>query len=384
MTATVQTNIEAADLAVRLTPNDPEAHYTRAIVLGNLERLSEASVELNHAISLRPHHYYEWLDLAVTMDRLGDQPAAVKAVGESIRLAPSFAQPRWQSGNLLFREGKYDEAFVQLRLGANSNTNLIPSLLVLGWVAADGDVRVAESLIQPRTPLMHLAFAKYLAEQGRGADAAQQAKAAGQPQDETERNLFYHTIEILINSKEFANAYLIWSIRHPSAGDMRMVTLLNGDFSEPIEKNDFGFGWQLAVVPNLTVNIDPNGPRSKGRSLQMRFSGDSDPSSDLIHQLILVEAKGRYTLTFLARTRDLVTGGPPIIAVLDASNPGRILSQTKPVSTGTTDWANYRSDFVCDAEVSAVIVVVRRIACPQAACPVFGDLWLGGFTLTKL
>src|SRR5438105_2575453 len=102
MTSTVQTNIEAADLAVRLTPNDPEAHYTRAIVLGNLERLSEAAVELNQAISLRPHHYYEWLDLAVTMDRLGDEPAAIRAVDESIRLAPSFAQPRWQSGNLLF------------------------------------------------------------------------------------------------------------------------------------------------------------------------------------------------------------------------------------------------------------------------------------------
>src|SRR5947199_5630278 len=69
--AVIQGDIATAETAVRFTPRDPEAHYIRAIILGNLERLNEATVELHEAIRLRPHRYYEWLDLAVTLDRLG-------------------------------------------------------------------------------------------------------------------------------------------------------------------------------------------------------------------------------------------------------------------------------------------------------------------------
>jgi len=82
------------DLAVRITPSDPEAHYTRALELVNFQRLEDAAAELQEAVRLRPHHYYEWLDLGVTLDRLGNQSAAENAVRESIRLAPFFAQPR--------------------------------------------------------------------------------------------------------------------------------------------------------------------------------------------------------------------------------------------------------------------------------------------------
>src|SRR5215475_4888222 len=56
--AIIQPNIEPVDKAVRLTPNDPEAHYTRGLTLVNLQRLDEAVKELREAIRLRPFHYY--------------------------------------------------------------------------------------------------------------------------------------------------------------------------------------------------------------------------------------------------------------------------------------------------------------------------------------
>src|SRR5437763_1843450 len=63
--AIIQARVEPADLAVTVTPKDPEAHYTRALSLVNLGRLDEALEELREATRLRPHHYYEWLDLGV-------------------------------------------------------------------------------------------------------------------------------------------------------------------------------------------------------------------------------------------------------------------------------------------------------------------------------
>ena len=92
----IQSRIEPVDIAVKMTPNDPEAHYTRALSLVNLERLTEAVAELNQATRLRPHHYYQWMDLGVTLDRVGDQAGAVAALRESVRLAPFYAQPHWQ------------------------------------------------------------------------------------------------------------------------------------------------------------------------------------------------------------------------------------------------------------------------------------------------
>src|SRR6185503_13015231 len=111
--AIIESALEPVDKAVRLTPDDPEAHYTRGLTLVNLERLDDAVVELQQATRLRPHHYYQWLDLGVTLDRLGDHTGAKAALTRSVQLAPNFAQPRWQLGNLLFREGQYDEAFIE-------------------------------------------------------------------------------------------------------------------------------------------------------------------------------------------------------------------------------------------------------------------------------
>src|ERR1044071_4091178 len=87
MLSIIEARIEPANQAVRLSPADPEAHYTRALALVNGQRLEEAIAELRTTTQLRPSHYYEWLDLGVTLDRVGDQSSAITALKESVRLA---------------------------------------------------------------------------------------------------------------------------------------------------------------------------------------------------------------------------------------------------------------------------------------------------------
>lgn len=384
--AIIESRIEAADEAVRLAPSDPEAHYTRALALVNLERLSEAVVEFQHATRLRPHHYYEWLDLGVTLERLGDQSSAEAALRESVRLAPFFAQPRWQLGNLLYRQGRYDEAFAELRLGVKSNPSLTDELLGLAWLAANGDGERIEALVQPTSKRSHLELANFLAKRGNGPGTIMQVREAGQPGDEVERALLRSTISGLLTAQLFPDAYAAWAMTH-HAPAVPMDTpgsgrLLNGDFVEPILRDDLGFDWQAIETPKVVVSVDSSGPAPGARSVRVEFGGDNAPETELIHQLILVRPKSRYSLSFMARAENLLSGGPPVILILDASsNPAKILAQSKPLSPGTKEWTAYQVDFNTQETTPAIILGLRRLSCSQTPCPIFGKLWLSRFSL---
>jgi Flp pilus assembly protein TadD len=385
-TSIIQSSIEAADEAVRLAPSDPEAHYTRALALVNLDRLSDAIVELRQATRLRSHHYYEWLDLGVTLDRMGDAEGADVALKESVRLAPNFAQPRWQLGSHLYRQGLYEEAFAELRLGAASNPKLTEALEELAWVAANGDVATIEGLIQPSNRRSHLELASFLAKRGKGSDAVRQVREAGVPEDEVGRTLLHKTISELFAARLFSDAYGVWEASHPdstNSGSRQSGQFLNGDFVEPIIQDDPGFGWQVLAVPGVGISIDPSGPVTGARSVRIEFSGDIPPGSRSISQMVLVQPNSRYSLSFKARSENLLSGGPPVISALDASNDTKILGQSKPLSPGTGEWSTYQFDFSTDESTAAVIIALQRLSCNQSPCPVFGRLWLSSFSLSK-
>lgn len=379
----VQSSVPAADTAVRFAPDDPEAHYTRGLALVNAGRLNEAAAELQQATQLRPHYYYEWLDLGVTRDRLGDQVGAVAAIRESVRLAPFFAQPRWQLGNLLFRQGQFEEAFAELRLGAASNPNLYESMMQLAWVATDGDVGKFEALVRPDSRESHFWLASFLAKSGKGADAARQIKEAGVPTEEWERRFLHQTIIQLLAAEQFSDAYAAWAATHPGSDKSAKGQILNGNFVETIVQDDPGFGWQLALLPNVSISIDPSGPTPSARSLRLQFGGDNPPANQLVNQIVLLDPNSRYTLTFMAKSEELVTGGPAVISVLAPGANPKILGQSGPLSPPTSGWTTYRVDFSVDEKMSAVVVALQRLPCNQSPCPIFGRLWLSGFSLSK-
>jgi hypothetical protein len=100
----------------------------------------------------------------------------------------------------------------------------------------------------------------------------------------------------------------------------------------------------------------------------------------------LVEPGGRYRLGYAARTEALVSGGPPAVFVLDAGaagGDGRVLAQAEPPPRDSGGWKTYGLEFDAPNEAGAVRVVVRRLTCAAAPCPVFGRVWLDDFSLTK-
>ena len=177
--ATITGDLAVAERAVSLSPSDPETHRIRAGVLYKLKGLPHAAAELELAISLRPRDDSLWLQLGMLRDELDDTSGALMAFNESVRLAPYYALPRWQRGNFLLRQGRFSEAFADLRYAAASDPNYIPTLIDLSWGISKGDQKVAEEYAQITTSPMRLAFAEFLARQGKGREALEQFALAG-------------------------------------------------------------------------------------------------------------------------------------------------------------------------------------------------------------
>lgn len=380
--------LPAADEAVRLSPSDPEAHYARALELSEVGQLAEAIHEFEVSIALRPEDYFLWSRLARARAEAGDEEGALTAATKAVQLAPFYARPRWQRGNLLLRVGRRDEAFVELRRAAASDPSLFLSLIDLAWNAMNGDARLVEQSVQPQTTQGRLALARFFAKHGRAAEAVALFGAAGNnASNEDVRAL----VTEFVATKNFPEAYAAWAGSHAEAAGNRnaahaVAVVINEGFESPVSKDDVGFGWQAARDAQFVqASIDASEPHSGTRSLHLEFGGNAAQNSPFVSQLVLVEPHTRYRLSFTARTKEIVTGGLPLVVILDAnsSDAQTLLAQSNAMSPGTSDWRNYTVPFVTSNMTNAVRIALKRQTCSGAPCPIFGHLWLDDFSLQK-
>ena len=368
-------NLEAANTSVSLAPSDPEAHRVRAAALYRSGQTKEAARELEQAIRLRPRDDYLWLELAMLRDELQDAPGAALAFNESIRLAPFYAHPRWQRGNFLVRQHRLDEAFADLRQAAASNPAFVPNLIDLAWTMSGGDIQTAERLIQANDAHTRSLFAAYLAKKGKSREAAQQLAQASQLPEHMRTQL----VRDLISAKAFGEAYKVWN---SSGHETAMIH--DGGFEGSLNFDESGFGWRVSrSTQGAKLASESSHSHSGVRSLLIEFHGDSNPDSMLISQLVLVEPSRRYRIHFSARTRDIVTGGLPVVVVSDAVSSTR-LGESVPLQPDIADWQTFSFEFQTAATTRAVMLDVKRRGCSTGPCPIFGFLWVDSFAMEEL
>lgn len=380
--------IDPANEAVRFAPTDPEAHYARANVLLGANNAAAAVPEFERAVQLRPRDYVLWTELGRARDQLKDEAGALAAFKEAVRLAPFYAAPRWQLGNFLFRAGQRDEALAELRQAAASDPLLLLSLIDLAWNATNGDARLVEQSVQPQTTQARLVLARFFAKHGRAAEAVALFGAAGSDASSEDKRAL---VTELIAAKNFPEAYQAWAASYREAAGNRDAThavgvVINDGFESPISKDDIGFGWQAARDAQFVkASVDTIEPHSGTRSLRLEFAGNAAQNSPFISQLVLVEPHTRYRLSFAARTKEIVTGGLPLVVILDAnsSDAQTLLAQSNAMSPDTSDWRNYTVPFVTSNTTNAVRIALKRQTCSGAPCPIFGHLWLDDFSLQK-
>ncbi|MDT5062873.1 MAG: hypothetical protein QOH63_3332 [Acidobacteriota bacterium] len=374
--------LSAADAATLLTPSDPEAHLVRAALLKADNRLDEAIREYCRAAALRPRDYVLWLELGLALDEAEDQAGAINAFKEAVALAPDYAEPHWQLGNVLLRAGHADEAFSEMRRATQSNQAFLPQLIDLAWTIYSGDIASIKQAVQPEGSAARLALARFTARHGKASDAARIFRTIENVREEDLRAF----LSELLAAREFRVAYEVWVEGQGSQDGASSSDFDDGGFEEQIKFDDPGFGWQIARNPQgVRLSLDNVQPHQGSSSLRIDFSGDSNPASTIISQTVLVEPNARYRLRFNVRAEELVTGGLPLIAILDANvKDSTQLAESDPLPPKTAPWQERSMDFATGKETQAVLVVLRRRSCESGPCPVFGSLWLDDFSLQKL
>lgn len=337
--ATTANYLPAADEAVRITPSDPEAHRARARVFSRQQKPVEASKALESAANLRHRDDYLWLELGNAREEAGDQQGALVALDQAVRWAPYYAHTHWQRGNLLLRMGRTAEAFAELRTAAAANQTYIASLMDLAWGISGENVATAEQLIGITNELERQSFAGFLARRG-----------------------------------ELREAFLVWYESDPAR--VGLPALFNAGFEEPLVAPKTVFGnWTVTTDRNNSkLAIDVAEKFSGERSLQITLNGQWDPATSLLSQTVIVEPGQTYRVSFAVLTKDMATGGPPVIAVTDATT-GQLLGKSEGFPS-TPSWTTLNFDFKTLPASEAVVIRLQRNNCATAPCPIFGVVWL--------
>ncbi len=372
--ALLTNSVPAADDATRITPSDPEAHRTRATVFSRRLFPEEAAKSLERACSLRYRDDYLWIELGNTKEELGDTEAALAAMDQAVKWAPHYAHPHWQRGNLLLRMGQSTDAFNELRNAATTNPAYEPNLIDLAWGISRGDVKTAETLGGIDDDRKRLAFIRFLAQKGKGAEIVDQLrKLTTAPSDAVRSDL----ARALFAAGAYTEAHAI-----SFASDSHEAAIINPGFEEPLVFNDIGFGWIIASDHRGRLAIDVAEKQSGSKSLQINLDGSWLPGTPLVSQTILVSPAKTYRLSFAVKTKDLVTGGPPVFLVIDAKTQ-QVLAKSENLPTATSDWSKLSFNFTSLPTSQAVVIRLTRNNCDSSPCPIFGTLWLDEFLIEQ-
>lgn len=373
--AVAASSMRAADEAVALAPADAEVHRARARVLNRLQMAGEARNSFEIASRLRYRDDYLWLELGRTREELGDTSAALAAFDQAVRYAPYYAHTYWQRGNLKLRMGQYNEAFDDLRAAAASRKSYVPTLIDLAWGLSRGDMKTAEQLIQISTDQDRFAFARFLAQKGKGKESIEQFRLlVAARSDENRRAL----IKELIAGKAFREAFELWRT-DPS---LKPPVILNGGFEDTIDLGspDSTFGWTVFGKSEAKIVRDESEKLSGRASLLIGLNGNWKGPAETITQTIVVEPERRYRISFGVKTKEMVTGGPPAIAVKDVANEQR-LGQSEVFPTPSSGWQKMSFEFSTTPSTQAIVLELARVEGACSPCPIFGELWLDDFVI---
>ena len=368
--------IASANTAVSLSAGSPDAHYVRAAILEATD-LPGAISEYQRAALARPDDYALWLSLARASELNGDTAGAVAAARQAVPLAPDYAEPHYQLGNILLRAGQRDEAFKELRLAGASNPTLMAGIIDLAWRVSGGNVQFVTQAITPQTPAAYLSLGQYFrGHQAPGAAIAMYV-AAGSASEQDRRSYLAE----LIAEKRFDDAANLWKVGRQDGAAPGVMT--DPGFEQESNLRDPGFGWRLGEKDTgFHLSLDTNNPQQGRSSLKIEFNGDSYPSSPVISQLVLVDSGAHYQLRFAVRSEGLVSGGLPFVIVTDAGD-NKVLGQSDKFPT-TDGWHEYTINFDLGQSARAVQIALQRQACSKSPCPIFGHLWLDNFLLQRL
>ena len=114
---------------------------------------------------------------------------------------------------------------------------------------------------------------------------------------------------------------------------------------------------------------------------ELSFKGYTKPELYNLIQFVAVQPAQKYRLTFMLRTDNLKSGGPPLLKVT-AGPENTVIAATGPFPTGSPDWKQFELDF--NSRKCRRCQHCHHRAFCAGECPVTGSIWYDDFRLTRL
>jgi hypothetical protein len=377
--------IETAQMAVRLAPDDPLAHWILAeIELRTLplDKINQAIAEYEQATRLSPNDYRFWLSLGRALEQSGEAEKGERAVRRAVALAPAYSYPRWYLGNLLLRSGHEVEAFAELRQASDTYPDLQPQVFSLAWQVYGRNHDELNAAIGPAVAV-RAEFVKYLINFGQLDEGLKIWDELNVSEKRASRVTGQGILQSLLEAHHFRRALEVANDLAPE-GTERAVTgrIIDGGCEQSTTASASPFGWQLKSTRQAQASFDTQIHHGGGRSLRILFQAPGKVDFS-VSQLVTVEPGTEYDLACFLKTRQLASAGSPVVEVIDAAD-GMLLGASQPAPADTNDWQPIALTFKTGPKAEAIVIRLTRSSCgDNAICPIFGDVWYDDFDLKR-
>jgi hypothetical protein len=370
--------------AAQLIPSNPDPYYRLGLFyqwdIHHID-LKESARYFRKAIEQNPLEQEYWLNLAKTLQRMGERTASEAALENAIRVFPAGYRGRWVGGNLLLQQGDFEKALSHFSYLLAHYPN--QSAMVYGVLekAVDDSDFVLERIV-PNNPS---SFRQYLSHLYEANDKESVKKAWAKRFSfgyQADRGETLRHIEFLISQGEFDEAFQVWKARFreeglPAPHESNLIT--NGGF----EKEKIlggGFDWRIEKVTGAEVSFDPTMAFEGKRSLKIVFNGRENVDFHHISQFLPLKSNTEYVLRANMRTQAVTTKSGLKIEVIGI---GQAFSGISETLTGDNEWQELMVAFRTPAQSQGGLVRIRRERTDKFDRFISGTVWIDQFFLTE-
>lgn len=375
---------EVAQLARGMAPSDPLGMWLTASLersFFNPERTDGAVLMFEDTVRLAPRDYRWWIELGRANEQSDKIVQAETALRYAVNMAPTYTYPRWQIGNFYLRQGRPDEAFVELKAATINNFAYREQVYSLAWDYFDNDPTMVEKLVIDQ-PDAYASLALFYAVRGRATDALRVWNKISD-QDKAGYGQFVKLMTQGLYDKRFYRQALSFAKDTGVDTDAEAMTITNGGFETALgNPDDTYFGWKIVRTDGkVDISSDSSVKHGGARSLRLAFRSYSKPELANVFQIVVVEPGKTYRLKFWLRTEMLKSAGVPQIDIVNA-NDDKLITSSRPFPLGTNDWQEVAVDFTAPENSEGVSIRTTRAFCGDN-CPILGTLWYDDFVLER-
>src|SRR5215213_7004616 len=229
-------SVNVPQMAASMAPDDPLTHWRIAQVSQKtlpLDQQAAAIAEYEKAVSRSPNDYRFWMTLGTAQEQAGNSAKAELALKRAVELAPAYAYPRWYLGNLLLRNGRYEEAFAELRLASQADIELLPQLFNLVWEIYSKDPEALKNAVgQSAAARAH--FGLYLLGRKRVDEGLRLWNGLSSEERRVNKDAGEKMIANLIMELRYHDALQVWNDISSDKFHMEIDRIFDGGFEEPV------------------------------------------------------------------------------------------------------------------------------------------------------